>query len=217
MVVSSSWSCVGAATDTLAPAGGGVTSFSSLFAHVPFCGDYRWQMASYIVLLRGVNVGGVTIRMADLRDRLHTGGFPAARTVLASGNVLVETDLGADEVERDIQQILRDGYGYDAWVQVLRPETLHELVRHYPFRADDPGRQSYLVFCRSQAVLDELWAALPLTDGDLEQVALAPRCLYWQVTKGQSVKSPVAKVLGRARYRADTTTRNLRTVRKLLD
>ncbi|HLR28550.1 MAG TPA: DUF1697 domain-containing protein [Ruania sp.] len=173
-------------------------------------------MASYVVLLRGVNVGGLTIRMADLRRRLTEGGFAGARTVLASGNVLVETGLPAAEVGSQVQQILRESYGYDAWVQVLTPTILRYLAEHYPFPADDPERQPYVVFCRNQAVLEDLWAALPPTDATLEQVALGPSCLYWLVAKGHSVKSPVAKILARGRYKADTTTRNLRTVHRLL-
>lgn len=174
-------------------------------------------MTSYVVLLRGVNVGGVTIRMADLRDRLRAGGFPAARTVLASGNVLLEADLDAEEVQSCVQQILREGYGYDAWVQVLRPARLRHLAEEYPFPTDAPERQPYVVFCRDRAVLEDVWAALPSTAPALEQVARGPSCLYWLVAKGHSVKSPVAKVLARPRYKADTTTRNLRTVRRLLD
>lgn len=173
-------------------------------------------MASHVVLLRGVNVGGVTIRMADLRERLHAGGFPGARTVLASGNVLVDTDLGPAEVVTGIQHILREAYGYDAWVLVLTPDAAARVAQQYPFETDESTHQPYVVFCRSQKVLDELWADLSPADPELELVARGEHCMYWQVSKGQSVHTPVAKTLARARYKADTTTRNLRTVRRLL-
>jgi|SRR5699024_167032 len=174
-------------------------------------------MASFIVLLRGVNVGGITIRMADLCRRLSQGDFAAVRTVLASGNVLVETELPSAEVTEQVQQILRESYGYDAWVQVLTPDMLARIERQYPFHTDESTHQPYVVFCRSQEVLEELCADLPPDQPELEQVAPGESCLYWQVPKGQSVHTPVAKLLARARYKADTTTRNLRTVRRLLE
>lgn len=46
-------------------------------------------MTKYAALLRGVNVGGITMKMADMRDALETAGFAGVTTVLASGNVLL--------------------------------------------------------------------------------------------------------------------------------
>src|SRR5699024_2298078 len=81
--------------------------FRHLWAPVQPPVVYGGPMASFIVLLRGVNVGGITIRMADLRRRLAGGGFAGVQTVLASGNVLVESPLPSAEVGAQIQQILR--------------------------------------------------------------------------------------------------------------
>ena len=54
-------------------------------------------MTAWVALLRGVNVGGITIRSADLaalfRDDL---GFGSVRTSLASGTVRFETDAEDD-------------------------------------------------------------------------------------------------------------------------
>ncbi|MEO5738010.1 MAG: hypothetical protein ABIQ82_11180 [Variovorax sp.] len=40
--------------------------------------------------------------------------------------------------------------------------------------------------------------------------------LYWQCPRGGSTDTPVAKLLAKPRYRASITTRNLRTVEKLI-
>ncbi|MGL4255586.1 MAG: DUF1697 domain-containing protein, partial [Microbacterium sp.] len=52
-------------------------------------------MAAWVALLRGVNVGGITIRNADLAEVFGDLGFDAVRTVLASGNIVFETDVAA--------------------------------------------------------------------------------------------------------------------------
>ena len=50
-------------------------------------------MTAWVALLRGVNVGGVTIRNADLAALMTDDlGFADVRTVLASGNVTFEAD-----------------------------------------------------------------------------------------------------------------------------
>ena len=48
-------------------------------------------MTSYAVFLRGINVGGINIKMAALRDALQAAGFQDAGTLLASGNVVLTT------------------------------------------------------------------------------------------------------------------------------
>ncbi|MCH6229608.1 DUF1697 domain-containing protein [Microbacterium sp. CFH 31415] len=47
-------------------------------------------MTTWVALLRGVNVGGITIRSADLAEVFAELGFESVRTVLASGNVVFE-------------------------------------------------------------------------------------------------------------------------------
>lgn len=44
------------------------------------------------VFLRGINVGGVAIAMADLRDALVLPGVAAVKTVLATGNAVLMLD-----------------------------------------------------------------------------------------------------------------------------
>ena len=45
-------------------------------------------MRCYAAFLRGVNVGGVNLKMADVAAALAAAGFDDVRTVLASGNVV---------------------------------------------------------------------------------------------------------------------------------
>ena len=48
-------------------------------------------MTTYIALLKGINVGGNRrLPMADLKAALTEAGFDDVRTVLASGNVVLE-------------------------------------------------------------------------------------------------------------------------------
>ena len=52
-------------------------------------------MAKYVGLLRAVNVGGTgKLPMAELRALAEGLGFARVRTLLASGNLLVDSALG---------------------------------------------------------------------------------------------------------------------------
>src|SRR5688572_12421309 len=94
-------------------------------------------MGSYAVFLRGINVGGINIKMAELREALKAAGFADARTLLASGNVVLASTLDAAAVKRECEKCLRVTFGYDAWVVVLDAARVSELVAACPYPDED--------------------------------------------------------------------------------
>jgi uncharacterized protein (DUF1697 family) len=50
-------------------------------------------MTKYVAFLRGINVGGRIIKMADLRICLEKAGFGDVKTILQTGNVIFESDI----------------------------------------------------------------------------------------------------------------------------
>ena len=49
-------------------------------------------VATHVALLRGVNVGGVKLAMADLREVVAGLGHAGVTTYIQSGNVLFSTE-----------------------------------------------------------------------------------------------------------------------------
>lgn len=170
-------------------------------------------MIRYAAFLRGVNVGGVTLTMADVAAVLHGAGFKDVRTILASGNVLLTAKGDADSVRATTQTALRRQFGYDAWVLVYDVETVRSIVAGYPFDPQVEGHQSYVTFVSDPVVLDELAA---LSGGPEERIAPGDGVLYWQVPKGSTLDSTIGATMGKRRYKSSTTTRNLRTLGKVL-
>lgn len=170
-------------------------------------------MTRYALFLRGVNVGGVNLKMAEVAATLTAAGFSEVRTLLATGNVLVDSLADAAAVRATAEAALRAGFGYPAWVLVYDVETLRDIVAAYPFEPEVPGLQSYVTFVADDAVLAEL---AELADGE-EKITLGDGVVYWQVPKGDTLTSPVGKTMGAKRYQSATTTRNLRTLYKVLD
>ncbi|SPM31174.1 DUF1697 domain-containing protein [Mycobacterium terramassiliense] len=173
-------------------------------------------MTTYAAFLRGVNVGGVNLKMAEVAGALTEAGFSKVRTILASGNVLLDSSAGAagvTEMRKKAEAALRERFGYDAWVLVYDLETVRAVVDAYPFDREVDGYQSYVTFVADAAVLDELAG---LKAGAGEKIARGDGVLYWQVPKGSTLDSTIGKTMGNARYKSSTTTRNLRTLAKVL-
>ena len=170
----------------------------------------------HVALLRGVNVNGITIKSAELKALFVELDFAAVRTVLASGNVLFDTDESGAALRSRIEQALRKRFGYDAWIVLLTQKTVAEIAAAYPFERIDDERHPYIVFGSDKAMLDEIMEKAGTVDADTERLERGKGVLYWQCPRGESLDTPVARLLAKTRYKSSTTTRNLRTVEKLL-
>jgi len=174
-------------------------------------------MTRYVALLRGVNVGGITIKMADLRAALEGAGFSGVRTVLASGNVLFDADeTDRKALKQRFETCLRDTFGYDAWIVLTDIAALGSVVDAYPFDPEREGWHPYVVFSSDVAVLEEAAQLQDDLDPALERIALGDGVLFWEVERGHSLDSAFAKHNSKARLKPHVTTRNLRTLVKLL-
>lgn len=172
-------------------------------------------MTRYAALLRGVNVGGITMKMADVRDALAADGFAGVTTILASGNVLLDATEPAAAVKERLQRVLGDRFGYEAWVLVYDLDTIGQIIAAFPWEPEIEDVHSYVMFCSDPEALAEL-ASLDTELDENERIAAGDGVLYWQVPKSQTLSSPVGKTMGKKRYKSTTTTRNLRTLHKLV-
>jgi uncharacterized protein (DUF1697 family) len=175
-------------------------------------------MTHYAAFLRGVNVGGVNLKMADVAHALADAGFDNVRTILASGNVVLDSRAGAEAVRTKAETTLRKQFGYDAWVLVYPIDIVRAIVDAYPFEPELDGYQSYVTFVSDADVLDELAALADQAAAD-EKIARGPDfagVIYWQVPKNRTLDSTIGKTMGKKRYKSSTTTRNVRTLIKVL-
>lgn len=169
-------------------------------------------MRRYAAFLRGVNVGGVNMKMADVAATLDSAGFENVRTVLASGNAVFDADGDPPDVRTMAESALRDRFDYDAWVLVYDIDEVREIAAAYPFAPEVADQHSYVTFVSEPVVLDEL-AALARPD---DRIARGRGVLYWQVPRSGTLDSTIGKTMGMRRYKSSTTTRNLRTVGKVV-
>jgi uncharacterized protein (DUF1697 family) len=172
-------------------------------------------MTRYAAFLRGINVGGVNLKMPEVAAALEDAGFNDVRTILATGNVLLTASGGAATVRKKAEAALRKAFGYDAWVLVYDLDKVREINDRYPFKREVPEQQSYVTFVSDDAVFGEI-AELSKKPGRGEKISPSDGVVYWQVAKGKTLDSTMGKTMGKKRYKSSTTTRNLRTLEKLL-
>jgi len=154
--------------------------------------------------------------MADLRRVLADAGYDGVQTHLQSGNVLLESDLSPQALERQLETVIGSAFGIPVPVLVRTRRELAEVVARDPLRgvADDGSRYlvTFLATRLAPAVARELEAA----DVAPERVVVGAREVYAWVPDGVQ-RSRAARFLSDARLGVVTTARNWNTVTRLLE
>ena len=102
----------------------------------------------YVALLRGINVGGHTIKMAELKTVFESMKFENVKTLLASGNVLFETPEANSLLTPQIEERLEKKYGYKIGVILRSSEQIQLLITKDPFKdiTVTPETRLYVTF-----------------------------------------------------------------------
>ncbi|MFE1577715.1 DUF1697 domain-containing protein [Streptomyces fradiae] len=174
----------------------------------------------YALLLRGVNVGGRKMPMAELRAVLAGLGHTGVRTYLQSGNAFFTTASGEDEdaLAAGIGQAVAEHFGFRVDCLVRSGAYLRAVADACPYPAArlEP-RQLHVTYLSASATPDRFASVDPAAYLP-EEFRLGDRALYLHLPDGMG-RSKLAEALARPAVVKGlvATTRNWNTVLKLAD
>ncbi len=170
--------------------------------------------STYIVLLRGINVGGKhKLRMADLRRLCAQVGCHEVQTYIQSGNVVARADMDELTLVAALDHQLTTHVDFDIPVVVRTVEEMESVVEHCPFDITVDPTTLIVGFAPLQPA-DPLKELDPHAFG-AELIALHGREFYLYLPDGQA-RSKLVQAIARTPMGALATVRNFRTVTKLL-
>lgn len=165
-------------------------------------------METYVVLFRGVNVGGKNILpMKELISALEENGYQNVKTYIQSGNVVLK---GKQLSSCDIAKIVSDKYGFNPEVLILKKSEFLSSIRHNPFHPKE-GKYAHFYFCSKNPKVNSEKLGKYLSE--TEEYKLIDRVFYLHAPNGIGRSRLVANIelcLG-----VPVTGRNLNTIKKL--
>jgi uncharacterized protein (DUF1697 family) len=178
------------------------------------------MMNAYVILMRGINVGGKNrVPMADLKTYLEELGFANVSTYIASGNVVLESNMRPDKIRTRIEGALTKSFELDSElikVLVLSRRQFQAVIDNKPkgfgdqpkkyhsdavFLMDIDADQAMSIFSPHEGV-DKVWPG----DG----------VIYSQRLSAQRTKSRLNRIIASPLYKS-MTIRSWNTTTKLLD
>lgn len=151
-------------------------------------------------LLRGVNLGKRQVIMSELRAVCEAAGFTEVRTLLASGNLILNARLTGAKLEAKLESVILEGLGLKTDVFVRDADQLDAIIAGNPFKAFTKMNATFMVvsFMRGPASAAELdaMAKSTLTGEEMKQ---GKDCLYIKFPNGQGPSKLKLPKLGSAR------------------
>lgn len=178
------------------------------------------RMNTYVILLRGINVGGKnTVPMAGLKRCLEELGFANVSTYIASGNVILDSDKSPAEIKAQIETALPRSFKLHSElikVLVLTRAELQAVVDNKPsgFGEQSDSYHSDAIFLMDVDPAAAL-AAFDPREG-VDTVWAGEGVIYSQRLSAQRTKSRLNKIMAAPVYKS-MTIRNWNTTTKLLE
>jgi uncharacterized protein (DUF1697 family) len=172
----------------------------------------------YVVLVRGVNVGGHNkLPMADFREVLTGIGFTNVATYLQSGNaVFTATRRSPAALAKVVEAALKQELKLNVQALVVTSDRLKRIVKDNPMvKVDDDPTHLYVAFLSGKPHAKAL-KAIDVDRYAPDQFVVAGDIAYLHYPKGMGrSRLDPGVVFGRCGVWA--TARNWRTVSQLLD
>ena len=178
------------------------------------------RLTTYLVLLRGINVGGKNkVPMGELRALLSDLGFRNVTTYIQSGNAILQSDLKAASVARKIEKALPERFKLDtALIRVLvlsRAELEAAIDKRPKGFGSQPGTyHSDAIFLMDVDAAEAMVAFSPREGVDV--VWPGNGLIYSQRLSAQRTKSRLGRIASFPVYKS-MTIRSWQTTLALLD
>lgn len=167
----------------------------------------------YIVLLRGINVGGNRkIEMKKLKSFFELLGFSGVATYINSGNVIFESNKKPQQ--NKIEKSLEKEFGFTIQMLIKTEKEMQKIAAAIPNDwQNDTVQKTDVAFLFKEVDYEKIIDELPVKK-DFIKIQYIPGALFWNVKRKNYNKSHLNKLIAHKAYKF-MTVRNVNTARYL--
>jgi len=169
----------------------------------------------YAAFLRAINVGGHIVKMDRLRKLLEAAGFSGVETVIASGNVVFESNRRASgSLERTIEAHLQKTLGYAVATFVRSMPELAAIAGHQPFGRISLEPGSLFIGLLHAAPDHDARRKVASLSNHVDTLVVDGREIYWLARHGFA-ESTISYAVVEKVLRSEATFRNANTIKRM--
>ena len=175
-------------------------------------------MQKYVAFLRGINVGGnKKVPMADLKKVLEKIGLQNVKTLLASGNVVFESNSNKiEELQVSISTAIEKAFKFPVPLLLRSFSVIQELIALDPFKKIivTPQTRLYVTFL-TERVKDKAASSYVSSDNSFAIISKTKSEVF-SVLDLSITGTPEAMNALEKEFGKEVTTRNWNTILKIV-
>lgn len=174
-------------------------------------------MALFLAMLRGINVGGKKVPMAELRSLYEDMKYKKIRTYIQSGNVIFESKE-TDEIKISSLHAKKISakFGFEVPVIIRTEKELSDIIKKNPFvKANGIAEERLYVTFLADIPPKELLQKISVPVGCNDEFKIAGREIYLYCPGGYG-ETKLNNNFFEKKLKVNATTRNWRTCNELL-
>jgi uncharacterized protein (DUF1697 family) len=175
-------------------------------------------MPEYISLLRGINVGGKTLKMDKLRSIYESLNLRDIKTYIQSGNVLFNARIkNVEKIKKEIEIRINKEASLAVTVIIRTPIELKKILSSNPFVNSGIKEidRMYVTFLENEPTKELLKELKPARETKDEFKVIGKEIFLF--CPGGYGRTILSNDFFEKKLRMNATTRNWRTVNKLYD
>lgn len=175
----------------------------------------KTEFMKYCAFLRGVNVKGTNMKMADVCQVFKDAGMKEVTSILASGNIVFSSDKNAEELKVILEKTMSEHFSYEAFLFIKSHKETEAFWKSIPFEKNaDFHIYGFVGISGVESTLMQEFEKAAQAEN--EKAEIVNEIFYWQVPKGNTLESTFGKVLGKKNLKDQFTSRNVNTFEKVL-
>jgi uncharacterized protein (DUF1697 family) len=176
-------------------------------------------MNTYILLLRGINVGGhKKIKMAEFKTALEKLKFKEVQTYIQSGNVIFKhAEENLKTLTEIIESTIIKKYNFETKALVIGAKEFIKIFINNPYLPEKENELEKLYCTLLLSVPEESKIALlKEVDSPQDEFIFGLDCIYFLYHNGYG-KAKISNPLVESKLKVSATTRNWKTITKLVE
>ncbi|MDD5464021.1 MAG: DUF1697 domain-containing protein [Candidatus Moranbacteria bacterium] len=171
----------------------------------------------YIVLLRGINVGGnKKVEMKKLKALVESLGCLNVLTYINSGNIIFHSDKNKESVRQELEKSMKKEFGFEIQVLVKTEKEMQKIALAIPRDwHNDIEQKTDVAYLFADVDTRKIIDELPIKK-EFVDMRYVKGAIFWNVKRKNYNKSHLNKIISHEAYKS-MTVRNVNTARYLAD
>lgn len=181
------------------------------------CSTEQGNKMEYILLLRGINVGGNhKVAMSELKEQLNHLSYNNVRSYINSGNLFFESEHPKSQLVVEIKNLLEQHYAFEIPFALIDAGAFVEEYEQLPAWWQLPMARKDVLFYIEASEREQIVQAVQNYPLHEEKVYFGQHAIYWgKLDEAEYLKTAYHKRLIKEPFYRQLTIRNGRTYEKI--